>query len=69
MIVETLFGDKMSQTWRRASILWAESRGCNHCPSYIATNPPYGTTWNYWNVPLLILELWEAVKGTVLSFA
>ena len=38
-------------------------------------DPPYGTTRNYWDVPLPLPELWEAVRwavkpsGAVLFFA
>ena len=41
----------------------------------LLTDPPYGTTRNYWDVPLPLPELWEAVKwavkpnGVVLFFA
>ena len=41
----------------------------------LLTDPPYGTTRNYWDVPLPLPELWEAVKwavkpnGAVLFFA
>ena len=41
----------------------------------LLTDPPYGTTRNFWDVPLSLPELWEAVKwavkpeGAVLFFA
>lgn len=41
----------------------------------LLTDPPYGTTRNFWDVPLPLPELWEAVKwavkpeGVVLLFA
>ena len=41
----------------------------------LLTDPPYGTTRNFWDVPLPLTELWEAVKwavkpeGAVLFFA
>ena len=41
----------------------------------LLTDPPYGTTRNYWDVPLPLPKLWEAVKwavkpnGAVLFFA
>ena len=41
----------------------------------LLTDPPYGTTRNFWDVPLPLPELWEAVKwavkpeGAVLFFA
>ena len=41
----------------------------------LLTDPPYGTTRNFWDVPLPLPELWEAVKwavkpeGAVLLFA
>ena len=28
----------------------------------LLTDPPYGTTRNFWDVPLPLPELWEAVK-------
>ncbi len=41
----------------------------------LLTDPPYGTTENYWDVPLPLLEFWAAVEhavkpnGAVLLFA
>lgn len=41
----------------------------------LLTDPPYGTTRNFWDVPLPLPDLWEAVKwavkpeGAVLFFA
>ena len=46
-----------------------------HSVDILLTDPPYGTTRNYWDVPLPLPELWEAVKwavkpnGAVLFFA
>ena len=46
-----------------------------HSVDLLLTDPPYGTTRNYWDVPLPLPELWEAVKwavkpnGAVLFFA
>ena len=46
-----------------------------HSVDMLLTDPPYGTTRNYWDVPLPLPELWEAVKwavkpnGAVLFFA
>ena len=46
-----------------------------HSVDMLLTDPPYGTTRNYWDVPLPLPELWEAVKwavkpnGVVLFFA
>ena len=46
-----------------------------HSVDMLLTDPPYGTTRNYWDVPLSLPELWEAVKwavkpnGAVLFFA
>ena len=46
-----------------------------HSVDMLLTDPPYGTTRNFWDVPLLLPELWEAVKwavkpnGAVLFFA
>ena len=31
----------------------------------LLTDPPYGTTRNFWDVPLPLPELWEAVKWAV----
>ena len=33
-----------------------------HSVDMLLTDPPYGTTRNYWDVPLPLPELWEAVK-------
>ena len=53
--------------------------GLRSLPQYsvdmLLTDPPYGTTRNYWDVPLPLEELWEAVRwavkpdGAVLLFA
>lgn len=46
-----------------------------HSVDLLLTDPPYGTTRNYWDVPLPLPELWEAVRwavkpeGAVLLFA
>ena len=46
-----------------------------HSVDMLLTDPPYGTTRNFWDVPLSLPELWEAVKwavkpeGAVLFFA
>ena len=46
-----------------------------HSVDMLLTDPPYGTTCNFWDVPLPLPELWEAVKwavkpeGAVLFFA
>ena len=46
-----------------------------HSVDMLLTDPPYGTTRNFWDVPLPLPELWEAVKwavkpeGAVLLFA
>ena len=46
-----------------------------HSVDMLLTDPPYGTTRNYWDVPLPLPELWEAVKwavkpdGAILFFA
>ena len=46
-----------------------------HSVDMLLTDPPYGTTRNFWDVPLPLPELWEAVKwavkpdGAVLFFA
>lgn len=46
-----------------------------HSVDLLLTDPPYGTTRNYWDVPLSLPELWEAVKwavkpdGAILFFA
>lgn len=46
-----------------------------HSVDMLLTDPPYGTTRNYWDVPLPLEELWEAVRwavkpeGAVLLFA
>lgn len=46
-----------------------------HSVDMLLTDPPYGTTRNFWDVPLPLDELWEAVRwavkpnGAVLFFA
>ena len=46
-----------------------------HSVDMLLTDPPYGTTRNYWDVPLPLEELWDAVRwavkpdGAVLFFA
>lgn len=46
-----------------------------HSVDMLLTDPPYGTTRNYWDVPLSLIEFWEAVRwavkpeGAVLLFA
>ena len=46
-----------------------------HSVDMILTDPPYGTTRNFWDVPLPLPELWEAVRwalkpeGAALFFA
>lgn len=46
-----------------------------HSVDMLLTDPPYGTTRNFWDVSLPLPELWEAVKwavkpdGAVLFFA
>ena len=46
-----------------------------HSVDMLLTDPPYGTTRNYWDVPLPLPELWEAVRwalkpnGAALFFA
>ena len=46
-----------------------------HSVDMLLTDPPYGTTRNFWDVPLPLPELWEAVRwavkpeGAVLFFA
>lgn len=46
-----------------------------HSVDMLLTDPPYGTTRNYWDVPLPLDALWEAVRwavkpdGAVLFFA
>lgn len=46
-----------------------------HSVDMLLTDPPYGTTRNYWDVPLPLDKLWEAVRwavkpnGAVLLFA
>ena len=46
-----------------------------HSVDMLLTDPPYGTTRNFWDAPLPLPELWEAVKwavkpeGAVLFFA
>ena len=47
----------------------------HHSVDMLLTDPPYGTTRNYWDVPLPLEALWEAVRwavkpnGAVLLFA
>ncbi|MEG0756270.1 MAG: site-specific DNA-methyltransferase, partial [Oscillospiraceae bacterium] len=36
-----------------------------HSVDMLLTDPPYGTTRNYWDVPLPLQELWEAVRWAV----
>ena len=36
-----------------------------HSVDMLLTDPPYGTTENYWDVPLPLEELWEAVRWAV----
>ena len=36
-----------------------------HSVDLLLTDPPYGTTRNFWDVPLPLPELWEAVKWAV----
>ena len=36
-----------------------------HSVDMLLTDPPYGTTRNYWDVPLPLPELWEAVRFAV----
>ena len=36
-----------------------------HSVDMLLTDPPYGTTRNYWDVPLPLPELWEAVNCNV----
>ena len=36
-----------------------------HSVDMLLTDPPYGTTRNFWDVPLPLPELWEAVKWAV----
>ena len=46
-----------------------------HSVDMLLTDPPYGTTKNYWDMPLPLPELWEAIRwavkpnGAVLLFA
>ena len=46
-----------------------------HSVDMLLTDPPYGTTRNFWDIPLPLEELWEAVhwavkpNGAVLFFA
>lgn len=54
-------------------------KGLLSLPQYsvdmLLTDPPYGTTRNYWDIPLPLEALWEAVRwavkpnGAVLLFA
>ena len=39
-----------------------------HSVDMLLTDPPYGTTRNYWDVPLPLPELWEAVKWACLLY-
>ena len=36
-----------------------------HSVDMLLTDPPYGTTRNFWDVPLPLPELWEAVRWAV----
>lgn len=36
-----------------------------HSVDMLLTDPPYGTTRNFWDAPLPLPELWEAVKWAV----
>ena len=36
-----------------------------HSVDMLLTDPPYGTTKNYWDVPLPLDALWEAVRWAV----
>ena len=36
-----------------------------HSVDMLLTDPPYGTTRNYWDIPLPLEELWEAVRWAV----
>lgn len=36
-----------------------------HSVDMLLTDPPYGTTRNYWDVPLPLDALWEAVRWAV----
>ena len=36
-----------------------------HSVDMLLTDPPYGTTRNYWDVPLPLEEMWEAVRWAV----
>ena len=38
-----------------------------HSVDMLLTDPPYGTTRNYWDVPLPLPELWEAVRWAVID--
>ena len=46
-----------------------------HSVDMLLTDPPYGTTRNFWDVPLPLPELWEAIRwavkpnGAILFFA
>ena len=46
-----------------------------HSVDMLLTDPPYGTTKNYWDTPMPLPELWEAIRwavkpnGAVLLFA
>ena len=39
-----------------------------HSVDMLLTDPPYGTTRNFWDVPLPLPELWEAVKWAAVSY-
>ena len=36
-----------------------------HSVDMLLTDPPYGTTKNYWDTPLPLPELWEAIRWAV----
>jgi len=36
-----------------------------HSVDMLITDPPYGTTRNFWDVPLPLVEFWEAVRWAV----
>ena len=38
-----------------------------HSVDMLLTDPPYGTTRNYWDIPLPLPELWEAVRRWALK--
>ena len=33
-----------------------------HSVDMLLTDPPYGTTKNYWDTPLPLPELWDAIR-------